>query len=169
MCIYLIPNLFFFSRFSDVDEKFEFKQPSSEEDNSVLVTPPVESPTKPEPSSFASTQEAIDSVGKEIESLRASLSPSTSSRHEAVVKMGMEVRELKQEVQYLRESLASSNHHQAILKRRLSYYEKREEDELYRQSLEYDRQKDMLDRERKYSKFAPLNFSRGFVKPRNRR
>ena len=52
------------------------------------------------------------------------------------------MRELKQEVMFLVESLQQSMRHKEILQRRLNYFEEREENELISQSMEYERDKD---------------------------
>ena len=44
-----------------------------------------------------------------------------SERHQAVIKMGEEVNELKKEVVYLRDCLRNSVNHQDISKRRISF------------------------------------------------
>ena len=65
--------------------------------------------------SYSSTQEAITSVQRDIVSLRESFSSnrttSKSSNHHLVVSMGKEVRELKEEVMFLVESLQQSMRH----------------------------------------------------------
>ena len=72
--------------------------------------------------------------------------------------MGAEVRELKQEVMFLVESLQNSMCHKEILQRRLTYFEQREEDELIQQSREYERDKEKYSR--RYSR--KRNFSENF-------
>ena len=113
-------------------------------------------------SSFSSTQDAITSVKQDILSLRQSFPPpiksSQSSNRQLVHSMGAEVRELKQEVMFLVESLQNSMRHKEILQRRLSYFEEREEDELVKQSREYERDKEMFSR--RYSR--KRNFSEHF-------
>ena len=113
-------------------------------------------------STFASTQDAITSVQQDIVRLRQSFPPPTtssqSSNHQLVVNMGAEVRELKQEVMFLVDSLQKSMRHKEILQRRLSYFEEREEDKLIKQSREYERDKELFSR--RYSR--KRNFSDTF-------
>ena len=115
------------------------------------------------------TQDAITKVEQDIAGLRELLSPIMSSRHLSVLKIGKEVRDLKNEVQYLRESLHDSVCHQETLKRRLSFYEQREEDDLIRQSMDYDQHKEtqMRARRHKYVTYAPRNFSKNAFYSRN--
>ena len=113
-------------------------------------------------SPFSCTQDAISSVQRDIISLRQSIPPkpppSKSSNHHLVASMGAEVRELKQEVMFLVESLQQSMRHKEILQRRLNYFEEREENELISQSMEYERDKDYFSR--RYSR--KRNFSDNF-------
>ena len=112
--------------------------------------------------SYSSTQEAITSVQRDIVSLRESFSSnrttSKSSNHHLVVSMGKEVRELKEEVMFLVESLQQSMRHKEILQRKLTYFEEREENELISQSREYERDKEYFSR--RYSR--KRNFSDSF-------
>ena len=94
--------------------------------------------------------------------VKNSLFPEVSERHKAVIRMGDELRKIKAEVSYLRESLQHSEQEKNLLKRRLSYFEQREEDDLIKQSIEYECDKDQGNRNRKYSVYAPTNFSRKF-------
>ena len=75
---------------------------------------------------------------KNIDSVRKSFPPAIFERHQAVLKMGEEVNELKKEVFFLRDSLQNSLSHQDILKRCISYFEQRKEAELIRQSREFE-------------------------------
>ena len=94
--------------------------------------------------------------------VKNSLFPDMSDRHKAVIRMGDELKKIKAEVSYLRESLQHSEQEKNLLKRRLSYFEQREEDDLIEQSIENDCDKDQANRNRRYSVYAPLNFSRKF-------
>ena len=60
------------------------------------------------------------------------------SSREQFISMGEEVRDLKQEVQFLVTSLQNSMRHKEILQRKLDYFEQKEEDELIKMSLEHD-------------------------------
>ena len=77
--------------------------------------------------------------------------------------MGKEVENLKREVIFLRKSLFDSNPQQDILRNRLAYFERREEEELIRGSIELENDRVSKNRYQKYVKFAPSNFSKGFV------
>ena len=72
--------------------------------------------------------------------------------------MGAEVRELKEEVMFLVESLQQSMRHKELLQRRLNYFEEREENELISQSMECERDKEYFSR--RYSR--KRNFSDNF-------
>ena len=92
-----------------------------------------------------------------IADVRDSFPPVMSSRHQAVLKMGEEVQELKREVVFLRDSLHNSLSHQEMLKRRISHFEQREEAELIRQSRESEEEKEAFYN-KKYS-YPPRTYS----------
>ena len=136
----------------------------------ISKAPPVSNPylvspgDSPPSNHFSCTQDAIDHVQGDIDELKGAYSSSVSSRQKMVIRMDQEFSSLKWEVVYLRESLQNSVCHQDILKRRLKYFEEREESELIRQSIDHENSRDAIVRHHKYVKFAPRNFSRGFVK-----
>lgn len=103
-----------------------------------------------QPSDDLLTQDAISVVQQNIDMVRKSIPPAISKRHQAVLKMGEEVNELKNEVLFLRDSLRNSLSHQELLKRRISYFEQREEAELIRQSREFEEEKEAYDRKNRY-------------------
>ena len=94
------------------------------------------------PTDYSLTQEALSVVERDIVHVRNSFPPNMSSRHQAVLKMGEEVQELKREVVFLRDSLRNSLSHQELLKRRIFHFEQREEAELIRQSRELEEEKE---------------------------
>ena len=109
------------------------------------------------PTSDSLTQDAIAVVQRNIDMVRKSFPPSVSERHQAVLKMGQEVNELKDEVVFLRDSLQNSLSHQELLKRRISYFEQREEAELIRQSREFEEEKEAFERKNRY--YPPSTYS----------
>ena len=106
------------------------------------------------PTNYSLTQDALTVVEKDIANVRDSFPPVMSSRHQAVLKMGEEVQELKREVVFLRDSLHNSLSHQELLKRRIYHFEQREETELIRQSREFEEEKEAYYK-RKYSDAYP--------------
>ena len=127
-----------------------------------MTSSPRRPPINPYRKTFSSTQDAIDDVSSNMLQMKDSLFPDISERHKAVIRMGEELKNIKAEVSYLRESLQHSEQEKNLLKRRLSYFEQREEDDLIKQSIEYERDKDQGNRNRRYSVYAPTNFSRKF-------
>lgn len=96
---------------------------------------------------------------KNIDSVRKSFPPAIFERHQAVLKMGEEVNELKKEVFFLRDSLPKSLSHQDLLKRRISFFEQREEAELIRQSREFDEEKEAYYRKTHFDSYPPRTYS----------
>ena len=113
------------------------------------------------PVSFGSTQDKIESIKKDLEDYHHH---PMSGRHRSVQVIGAGVRELKDEVYFLREQLRRSRHNEHHLQTKLAYYEQREEDELIALSLEHDRQNDTLNRKRNFSTYASVNYSPHFRK-----
>ena len=128
-----------------------------------MVSPPSSITTSSSSNDFSCTQEAIDHVQNQISDLKDTLKPTTSARQEQVVNLGREVDSLKREVFYLRESLHNSNRQNQILRNRLEDYERREEEELINRSISYENERDANNRYHNYVKYAPRNFSNGFV------
>ena len=113
------------------------------------------------PVSLGSTQDEIESIKKELEDYHHH---PMSGRHRSVQVIGAGVRELKDEVYFLREQLRRSRHHEHLLQNKLAYYEKREEDELIALSLEHDHQNDSTAIKRNFSTFVSANYSPHFHK-----
>ena len=112
--------------------------PPQKSPNKFLITSPIiASDSVLSQDDYLCTQDAINLVQEDIQSLRKSFPHPILSRQQLVVSMGEEVRKLKKEVMYLVELLQNSMRHKEILQRRLSYFEKRKEDDLIHQSLEY--------------------------------
>ena len=130
---------------------------SSPSTNFSLTQPTKYSHTQP--TDYSLTQDAISVVQKSINCVRKSFPPAISERHQAVLKMGKEVEELKKEVFFLRDSLQNSLSHQNLLKRRISYFEQREESELIRQNREFEEEKEAYYRTNKYDSYPPRTYS----------
>ena len=130
--------------------------PTSKSSPNFKTTHPTDCPLT-QPSDYKLTQDAISVVQQNIDMVRKSIPPAISKRHQAVLKMGEEVNELKNEVLFLRDSLRNSLSHQELLKRRISYFEQREEAELIRQSREFEEEKEAYDRKNHY--YPPSTYS----------
>lgn len=117
------------------------------------------SPSSTAPMTFSSTQEAIHSIENDLKEFR---SHPLSGRHHSIQMIGAGVSELKQEVLYLRTQLERSRHNEDFLRSKLAYHEQREEQELISLSMQNDHQSDLFKRKRKYSTYAPANFSPNF-------
>ena len=113
------------------------------------------------PVSFGSTQDKIESIKKDLEDYHHH---PMSGRHRSVQVIGAGVRELKDEVYFLREQLRRSRHNEHHLQTKLAYYEQREEDELIALSLEHDHHKDSSAIKQNFSTFASANYSPHFHK-----
>ena len=90
-----------------------------------------------------------------------------SGRQQSVQMIGAGVRDLKDELYFLREQLQRSRHNEEFLKSKLAYYQQREEDELIALSMEEDHNNDSFNRKRKYSTYAAANFSPNFRRSYN--
>ena len=102
------------------------------------------------------TQKAIEEVDNEIQDLKESLKPkSISSNHKEVLRLGEEVRELKNQVMYVTGKWRECQE-------KLEFYEERYENEMIQDSIEMDRESDRFRRYNKYVKYAPANFSKNF-------
>ena len=113
----------------------------------------------PLPTDYSLTQEALSVVKNEITNVRDSFTPVLSSRHQAVLKMGQEVQELKREVVFLRESLHNSISHQELLKRRIFHFEQREEAELIRHSREFEEEKEAYHTKKYSDSYPPRTYT----------
>ena len=113
-------------------------------------------------------QDAISVVQQNIDMVRKSFSPAISKSHQAVLKMGEEVNELKNEVIFLRDSLQNSLSHHKLLKCRISYFEQRKEAKLIHQSREFDEEKEAYNRKNCYyppsTYLSSSNFSANFMR-----
>ena len=76
--------------------------------------------------------------------------------------IGQGVRELRQEIAYLRNQLERSRQREEFLRHKLSYFERKEEDELISLSQDYDRSRDSHQKRRKFSTYENANFSPNF-------
>ena len=121
---------------------------------SLSTSSTISSPTK-----YSSTQEAISAVQEELQNFRA-YAPSV--HHKSMEFIGQGVRELKQEVLYLRNQLESARQKEEFLCRKLAYFEQKEEAELISLSQENDRSQDLFKRNQKYSRYSNANFSPNF-------
>ena len=76
--------------------------------------------------------------------------------------MEKDVRELKEEVTYLRKSLQISDMNTVFLQRRISHFEAKEQKHLVNELIDYEREKDTGHRNRQLSKYLSHNFSRKY-------
>ena len=111
---------------------------------------------------YSCTQDAMDGVTKDIAGLKRSLCPEISQRQRDIMRIGKDVKNLTQEVQFLRNALRRSESEVQYFKRRLEYFESREESEMVKESIATGRENDMSVRKNLYSTYAPRNFRSDF-------